>query len=276
MFILNSQIPHVTHSSSTLEPILLPKLHIHLAEFPYNLSLSVRVLKTQDTRCGIGTTSPPHFHRRRSTQSPLLRIATIQSTAPARKELASAVMLSCRPASPRVAAKSPLGGETHDSPRPSVYTVDSPRPLGNPCPDTNHLQLLLPRSAHTKPPHTLTCVLLRYRVAPLPDSPPENLTRIGPGLLPIHFLKRQIRQVRCNTFLSGCQPPWPPSCCPNQAVRFSLLPLDPLPRRRVHSLSHPMLTTVRPLTHYIHASSEFNYKHNWCSTPRHCYPVPLS
>lgn len=36
MFLLNSQVPHVTNSSSALEPILLPKLQINLADFPYN------------------------------------------------------------------------------------------------------------------------------------------------------------------------------------------------------------------------------------------------
>lgn len=35
MFLLNSQIPRATHSSSMLEPILLPKLHIYFADFPY-------------------------------------------------------------------------------------------------------------------------------------------------------------------------------------------------------------------------------------------------
>jgi len=40
MFLINSQIPFLTISSSMLEPILLPKLHILLADFPYNLSQS--------------------------------------------------------------------------------------------------------------------------------------------------------------------------------------------------------------------------------------------
>jgi len=40
MFLINSQIPFLTYSSSTLEPIFLPKLLIYFAEFPYNLYLS--------------------------------------------------------------------------------------------------------------------------------------------------------------------------------------------------------------------------------------------
>ena len=45
MFLLNSQIPRFSISSSMLEPILLPKLHILLADFPYNRSL-LRALVT--------------------------------------------------------------------------------------------------------------------------------------------------------------------------------------------------------------------------------------
>lgn len=36
MFLINSQIPFLRNSSSMLEPILLPKLQIYFAEFPYN------------------------------------------------------------------------------------------------------------------------------------------------------------------------------------------------------------------------------------------------
>jgi len=77
-------------------------------------------------------------------------------------------------------------------------------------------------------------------------------------LPPIHFLKHRIRQVRCNTFLSGCQPPWPPSLCQDPTIRFVKLPLDPLACIQVHPFSQTMLTTVCPLTSQIRASSEFN------------------
>jgi len=43
MFLINSQIPFLRNSSNMLEPILLPKLQIYLAEFPYNPSLTCAV-----------------------------------------------------------------------------------------------------------------------------------------------------------------------------------------------------------------------------------------
>lgn len=50
----------------------------------------------------------------------------------------------------------------------------------------------------------------------------------------IHFRPPQIQWVRCNTFLTGCQPPWPPPHCPHLRAAFmvSVLfrrPLSPPP-----------------------------------------------
>lgn len=49
----------------------------------------------------------------------------------------------------------------------------------------------------------------------------------------VHFRGGRIRQVRCNTVLSGCRPLWPPPCCRHLPTPFALCallgPLIPAP-----------------------------------------------
>ena len=69
-----------------------------------------------------------------------------------------------------------------------------------------------------------------------------------PQVSAIHFPRPAIRQVRCNTLLSGCQPPWPPPCCPYRDRTFAPCPASGhLSPSEVHSSLRPMLTTGRPL-----------------------------
>jgi len=104
---------------------------------------------------------------------------------------------------------------------------------------------------------------------PLTQPRRRNLTGLANKSLPFHFLQSKIRSVRCNTFLSGCRPPWPPSDCPNHATGFTIFRLDSLARLEVHSSSHPMLTTGCPLTRTMRASSEFILRKGWCFTRPH-------
>lgn len=62
----------------------------------------------------------------------------------------------------------------------------------------------------------------------------------------VHFRAPRIRRVRCNTFPSGCRPPWPPPRCRNARAPF-VSGRGRLARRRVRSLLQPTLTAGCPL-----------------------------
>lgn len=86
---------------------------------------------------------------------------------------------------------------------------------------------------------------------------PPTTHRVG-GLVTqvsaIHFPRPAIRQVCCNTLLSGCQPPWPPPCCPYRDRTFAPCPVSGhLSPSEVRSSLRPMLTTGRPLARARHA-----------------------
>jgi len=58
--------------------------------------------------------------------------------------------------------------------------------------------------------------------SPEPARPPTPLGGgLGALLSAIHFRHSRVRQVRCNTLLSGCQPLWPPPCCPDSPTAFN-------------------------------------------------------
>lgn len=85
---------------------------------------------------------------------------------------------------------------------------------------------------------------------------PPTTHRVG-GLVTqvsaIHFPRPAIRQVCCNTLLSGCQPPWPPPCCPYRDRTFAPCPVSGhLSPSEVRSSLRPMLTTGRPLARARH------------------------
>jgi hypothetical protein len=80
--------------------------------------------------------------------------------------------------------------------------------------------LLPPRSALLIAPHPFAAAL-QYNHHALLLLP--FLNRGGPftaKLRVIHFQGHAIRQVSCYTLLSGCQLPWPPSCCQDHTTPF--------------------------------------------------------
>lgn len=79
-----------------------------------------------------------------------------------------------------------------------------------------------------------------------PTSPRD--CGLAPQVSAIHFLHPVVRRVRCNTFLSGCQPPWPPPRCPDLDHAFAPCPGSGCSAaRKVHPSSRAVLTTARPL-----------------------------
>lgn len=76
--------------------------------------------------------------------------------------------------------------------------------------------LLLPRSAPHAPPARVAARLLRRVRAGLP-RPASGASRRSSAL---HFPHAALRWVRCNPFLSGCRPPWPPPHCLHRARTF--------------------------------------------------------
>jgi hypothetical protein len=111
-------------------------------------------------------------------------------------------------------------------------TQKNPSPLRSSVFSSEFL-LLPPRSALPAPPHAPARVLLRRRHALLLHACvcAESVR----GCSAIHFQSSRIRQVRCNTFLSGCRLLWPPPCClysPTSLV-VSVRPAEaPYPRSR--------------------------------------------
>jgi len=63
----------------------------------------------------------------------------------------------------------------------------------------------------------------------------ESGTSEGTRLSDVHFRGQSIRQVRCYTFLSGCQLPWPPSCCPYRPTPFRFPMCRSVWRKRRHA-----------------------------------------
>lgn len=70
----------------------------------------------------------------------------------------------------------------------------------------------------------------------------------GRGCSAIHFRGGRIRQVRCNTLLSGCRLLWPPPCCLDSTTpfRFCAPRCGPLAPHQVHPSSPALLTSAGP------------------------------
>lgn len=145
---------------------------------------------------------------------------------------------------PSVTTKSPHSTQTSYYQSISVSTVASLPQPGNPHPIHKSIHVTTTKiSTQCPSTHTHACPSAE-QCRPLTK---QRQCSLASKYLPLHFLKRQIRQVRHNTFLSRCQPPWPPSSCHNQTIRFISLRLGRLSTPQVHPSSHPMLTTVCPL-----------------------------
>lgn len=161
MFLLNSQIPQ-SNSSSTLEPILLPRLQIHLAEFPYrpcSLCTGMTHGHLLRSRYDLCVSFSPELR----TQARILRFATIHIQ---NLPVMLSWLLGSAVRRPRVTSK-----HTHTPPsrRLCLHRRFTPT-RGKPSSCTKLFLLLLPRSAPTAPPHVLTHALLQSRGALLLDT----------------------------------------------------------------------------------------------------------
>lgn len=88
------------------------------------------------------------------------------------------------------------------------------------------------------------------RASAAPARPPTTLRVRGGGaaLSTVHFRGGRVRQVRCNTVLSGCRPLWPPPCCRDAPAPFVCArSCGPFPAHEVVSSLPALLTSGGPL-----------------------------
>lgn len=88
------------------------------------------------------------------------------------------------------------------------------------------------------------------RASAAPARPPTTLCvrGVGAALSTVHFRGGRVRQVRCNTVLSGCRPLWPPPCCCDTPAPFVCVrSRGTLPAHEVVSSLPALLTSARPL-----------------------------
>lgn len=152
MFLINSQIPFLRNSSSMLEPILLPKLQIYIADFPYDpyihavASNSGYLLRSRYDCCA-------SFSSERAGGDGVVLIMTIRT-----HTCASYAALAPPTAYP--SQESRLNAQQHASIEASLYTQSvHSRRRETLILYTNTLLLLLPRSARIAPPHSLAQAL---------------------------------------------------------------------------------------------------------------------
>jgi len=159
MFLINSQIPQKTNSSSTLEPILLPKLQIKFAEFPHNPYSSCT---------GI---TPGYLMRYRYDNHPSFSSEQTPPTqAPSHHNNPDPIPMhpqQTHQITPRYvkpdtenihpSSSSHLIEQPHTTIKASPFTQSIHSPQRETLIQyTNHFLLLLPRSAHIAPPHPFT------------------------------------------------------------------------------------------------------------------------
>lgn len=83
-----------------------------------------------------------------------------------------------------------------------------------------------------------------------PARPPTTLCvrGVGAAVSTVHFRGGRVRQVGCNTVLSGCRPLWPPACCRDAPAPFVCgRSWGPLPAHEVESSLPALLTSGGPL-----------------------------
>ena len=101
----------------------------------------------------------------------------------------------------------------------------------------------------------------RRPASPLARRPATRRPRrqgVGGACSALHFQRARVRQVRCDTLLPGCRPPWPPPCCPHPPAAFrSVRPRGPLSLRAVRPALRPLLTSARPRGAPLRARSQF-------------------
>jgi hypothetical protein len=86
----------------------------------------------------------------------------------------------------------------------------------------------------------------------------------GTGFGAIHFQGSSLRQVSCYTLLSGCQLPWPPTCCLKKPTPFMgsfSQYFGPLTSRLVHPTAPVLLTKTSPLGTRIHKHTSIKKVH---------------
>lgn len=153
VFIKQSDSP-CKPSSSALEPMILPRLLIHFADFPYRPSPSCRASHPR-ALMRFGTTSARHFHR----AAHLARRITLPKSSPGscpRRSAAVAIRVTTQRAVLRISTQLPFN-------RRRITSFHGRTRL---CTIIN--MLLLPRSAPPAPPAALTHCLLRHSRASLP------------------------------------------------------------------------------------------------------------
>lgn len=177
MFLLNSQIPRVRPSSSLLEPILLPKLRIHFAEFPYACCAAAMGCLPRSPAAVLGTAPahPPCLftpassrpHSRARLRCPLPR--PTRSAGPVRAGVRCPPRPLLRAHTP--SASPPCARSPGPSPRLPFVSLGPchPRPSAvprNPAPRrpscvSHEFSLLPPRSALGRAPRCIAAPLLR-------------------------------------------------------------------------------------------------------------------
>jgi len=159
MFLINSQIPFLRNSSSMLEPILLPKLQIYFAEFPYDPYIHAFAKN-------LGYLMRSRYDYLISFSSGKLHCYTCTSS---HNNPYTLIIWLCYPRHQRpspVILESPQNQKTHYYKNVSVYTIDSLlHKQETLILYTNTFLLLLPRSAHITPPHSLTQILQQNNIA---------------------------------------------------------------------------------------------------------------
>jgi len=199
MFLLNSRIPRVS-------PVLARQSQWFSRGCPSVLPISLTGpaictgLRTRESCCG--------WYDREGVlyQAAALPLPRTVRSAPRRQAPAARTQ-------PETHGR-PCPREAGRSRPPHFCSVASPSSRKNE-PDSVHcardyyFQDLRRRRLHTRPPACLAAVA----------APAYRTTRLA-ARSALNFRAPRIRQVRCNTLLSGCRPPWPPPCCPDPRARF--------------------------------------------------------
>jgi len=108
-----------------------------------------------------------------------------------------------------------------------------------------------------------------------------NERGIGAPLSAIHFQAGHIRQASCNTLPRGCQPPWPPPCCPNAPSPFNCVRgSGALAARPVLPASPVLLTRNGPLGadihDNVHRKKHCHRRFKVCQRAEACAPRPAT
>jgi len=199
MFLLNSQIP--LESPSSPEPILLPKLQIHLADFPYQRSPETRGSSPWRPVAVSGTGMAPPIPLRRDLactrrqSAPHARSFLSQRSRAARASGRTLLLLRARPPLQKCRA---VAAQRHGLGLSTQFPfgcVPAPLGPGSPSPDRPQEEpfspvlkiparvvLLPPRSALQAPPHAAAPVLPRHPHAPLLRAKERRVAGLGAGL----------------------------------------------------------------------------------------------